>query len=333
MILSETIQIIFERYPIEGDFVSINKISGGLMNNNYILKTTTRKYFIKSIRKDMRDKLKIIYGVESFMKSKNIPAIVMLQARSKEIFVESNGEIYTIYNFIDSDKDTLFLEKDFYTLGEMLGEIHNVGSVDINNFPLIKQFSRPSREIIVSRLQNYRNEIITKPVQDDAEELFLNYIDFKLVTIHKIRKEVVLPNDTLIHGDYNPGNILFDKNTRRIIGVCDWEKTEFAPKAYELARAILYTCYEGKYDSSKSLNNAKSFLSGYRSVISIIAEEIINGFDMRIHRMALSSWLEGKYCKENDSRANHLVEHEMSLVDFYINGNLKKYLTDTLLSC
>ena len=131
-----------------------------------------------------------------------------------------------------------------------------------------------------------------------------------------------MPNDTLIHGDYHPGNLLIDKITGEIVGVCDWEKVEFGSRSYELARSLLYTCFDGDYKEEKSLADSKLFLEGYLSVFPMSVDEIMDGLNMRIYRMALSSWIEEKYYKNHDSRANHLIRHEVNIIDYAVNGGL-----------
>lgn len=320
MIPSDKIQKICSEYGI-GNYISTEKATGGLLNDNYILTTNTGKYFIKSVREGAKNKLKIIYEAETLMKSRGIPAISMLITKSGGIFVSDDTEVYTLYLFIESDKKNDYSRDDYRSMGKMLAKIHIAGSADIPDLLKSKEFKRPSSEIILNRLKSYRDKIDKKNERNSADKLFLEYINFKLAAIKKI-KEVNLPNDTLIHGDYHPGNLLFDKTTGKIIGVCDWEKVEFAPRSYELARSLLYTCFNNKHKKIEALADSKSFLEGYLSAFPMSVDEIMNGLNMRIYRMALSSWMEEKYYKNNDDRANHLIEHEMNIIDSALNGEL-----------
>lgn len=299
------------------------------MNDNYILETTTGKYFIKSVREKTQDRLKMIYGVESLMKSGGIPAVAMLKTKSGDIFVTDETEVYTLYPFIEAENSSNYSGNDYKTMGEMLGKIHIVGSGDISSVPDLKQFKRPADETIMERLKNYREEIKNKNNQDEMDKIFSEYIDFKLVTAPKI-KYVDLTNDTLIHGDYHPGNLLMDKQSREIIGVCDWEKAEFGPRAYELARSLLYVCFGDGYKLNKALIDLKIFLKGYLAVFPMDTQEIMDGLNMRIHRMALSSWLEENHYKKKSTRTNHFIGHEMSLVDEAVNGKLLERIKNIL---
>ena len=320
MLSNNKIQKICAEFGI-GENISINKINQGVLNDNYILETSTGKYFVKSVREKAKDRLKTIYGTELFMGNKGVPSIAMLKTKFGEIFVSDDTEVYTLYPFIEGDKSGKYYEQDYRNMGEMLGKIHRTGSEYVSEIPDVKQFKRPNDQIILERLMDYRKLINNKSNQDEIDRHFLDYINFKLVAIPKVKTNE-LPNDTLIHGDYHPDNLLIDKNTREIIGVCDWEKSEFGPRSYELARSLLYTCFSDGYKLEEALCYSKKFLDGYLSVYPMDAEEIIDGLKMRIHRMTLSSWLEEKYYKGNDSRANHFISHEIDLIDGFVNQKL-----------
>lgn len=329
MIPTEEISKICSEYGI-GNYISRNKINQGVLNDNYLLETTAGKYFIKSVREKAKDRLQMIYGVEFLMKLSGIPAIVMLKIKSGDIFLVDGDRVYTVYPFVEAEKSNNYSGTDYQRMGEMLGKIHIAGSKNISEIQNLKQFKRPEDNTILERLKNYKDQIHNKDSQDEVDTQFLEYIDFKLETYPKIKPNE-LPNDTLIHGDYHPGNLLIDKNTREIIGVCDWEKAEFGPRAYELARSLLYSCFYDGYELSRALTDSKLFLTGYLLVYPIDKQEILDGLNMRIHRMALSSWIEEKYYKKGDSRANKFIKHEMDLVNFLTNGDLL-YKIDKLIN-
>lgn len=328
MIPQDKLQKICSEYDI-GESISIEKIPEGVLNDNYILITSKGKYFIKSVREKAKERLKMIAGVETLMKDAGIPAVAMLKTKSGDIYIEDGNEVYTLYPFIEAEKSSNYSGDDYRVMGEMLGKIHTVGQGKIPDDLELKQFKRPATEVILERLRAYKENINNKNSPNDIDKLFLEYIDFKLITVPKI-KEVTLDNNALIHGDYHPGNLLLDENTRKIIGVCDSEKAEFGPMSYELARSLLYSCFYDGYKIDRALADSRLFLQGYLSVFPMSIEEIMDGLNMRIYRMVLSSWLEEKYYKEKDTRANHFIEHEMDLIDKSVNGDLLEQIKNML---
>lgn len=314
-----TIQKICTEFGV-GNYISIEKDADGVLNDNYILNTTQGKYFIKSVREKAKDKLNMIYGVESLMKSKGIPAITMLKTKTGEIFVSIDTAIYTLYPFIENDKKSVYSVNEYFSIGEMLGKIHKIGRENMLASIQLKQFNKPSSEVLKEKLLKYKNDIENKNTKDGTDVLFLKYINFKLSIISKVDM-VLLPNDNLIHGDYHTGNILMDKNGV-IIGVCDWEKTEYAPRAYELARSLIYNCFGEDHVLQNALAQSRSFIKGYLSQVSIEKKEIMDGCNMRVYHMAHSTWIEEKYYERHDDRANKFIQQEIDLLDSIVNKNL-----------
>lgn len=319
MIESSVIQKICSEYDI-GDYVSTERVLEGVLNDNYILTTTQGKYFIKSIREKAKYKIKMINEVESFAKSNGIPVVVMMKTKSGEIFVPSNTDIYTLYHFVENNKKSIYSQEDYFSIGEMLGKIHIAGKKELPVSLELIDFEKSKSSDIIEKLIKYRDDIGNKDIQDDTDKLFLKFIDFKLSIIPKI-KQVVLPNNNLIHGDYHPGNILLDQEGK-IIGICDWEKAKYAPRSYELARSLIYICYPEGYDPKESLISIKSFLSGYLSQNAVGKKEIMDGCQMRVYDMTLSSWIEEKYYQLNDDRGNKFIPHEMDLINLIMKENL-----------
>ncbi len=326
MLEQKTIDKICEEYGI-GDFISIEQILEGKLNDNYVLKTAQGKYFIKSVREGSKDKLRMINGVESLMKSHGVPAVAMLQTKTGEIFVPSEDKVCTLYPFIENKKAELTIE-DYFSIGEMLGKIHVAGKEELPKTFEIEQFKKKSVEKTVEKLKKYQSDIKNKETKNETDNLLLKFIEFKLSILPKVG-DVILPNNNLNHGDYHPGNVLFDEN-RKIIGVIDWEKTQYAPRTYELARSFLYTCYTDGYNSETVLDFSKSFFAGYLSQMPTDTNEIIDGLKMRIHSMAISSWIEMGYYDRGDTRSISLIPHEMELIDLVVNRNLLQQVEDIL---
>lgn len=323
MIPPHTLKKICSEYVI-GDFISIEKIQEGVLNDNYLLITTQGKYFIKSVREKAKAKLASIFEVETLMKSRNIPAITMLQTKTGDIFLTDENSVYTLYPFIQIDIIEEYSDVDYVNMGELLGKIHLAGSKDIPENLKLKTLKKQPAEVVLEKFKKYKEQILNKHIKDDTDKLFLEYIDVKISACAKI-PELVLENDTLTHGDYHPMNLLIDKKSHQIIGVCDWEKFEYAPRSYELARAILYTCFYQKnnsYDIKESLRTSSLFLKAYLSVFPMDQKQIIDGLSMRIYRTALSSWIEEKYFIENDARANKFITNEIQLLNDLVNKDL-----------
>ncbi|MEO8638179.1 MAG: phosphotransferase [Candidatus Taylorbacteria bacterium] len=321
MIFATHLKKLCEEYAI-GDYVAHREIKEGILNQNYFLKTTQGNYFVKSVREKSKDRIVTTFEVETYMKSQGIPAVVMLPTKAGRISVTMGDEALTLYPFIESDRSHSYLNADFRKMGEMLAKIHRAGSRKLpDSLRDVKKFVQPESRVTAERLKEYKNEILGKHEQDETDRLFVNYIDFKLSIIPRL-ESVELPNDTLTHGDYHPGNILFEKKSRKIIGVCDWEKAEIAPRSYELARSLFYTCFNDVGKIEGLLEHSREFCSGYFSVYPMDAEEMSRGLALRLSKMALSSWIEETYYQRHDDRANRFIKNEMHILNLAVNKKL-----------
>ncbi len=269
MINPEHIQKICAEYDL-GESIKVEEILEGALNHNYALETTKDKYFIKSIREKKKEQSQYVYDVEVFMGSKGIPAITLLKTLSGKISLEIDGNIYRLYEYIESDRGHTYSLEEYRDMGALLACIHSVGSQTPDTFQE-KQLKVLSRPLAMERLEGWKKDLLVKTERTDIEELFLRFINLKLDLISKLGNLEVSPNSTLIHGDYHQGNLLVSKETREIIGVCDWELALIAPRGYELARSIMYVCFGDEFEVESATEKAKSFLAGYNSTLPILA--------------------------------------------------------------
>ncbi len=315
MISSDHISKICAEYGI-GESVNLEKALEGVLNHNYIIETSKGKYFIKSVREKKKKHLQYIYNVEAFMGSMGISAVIMLKTQDGKIFIELDGEVYTLYKYIESDRSHVYSLEEYKNMGALLAKIHEAGAQAPEIFSE-KQMKVLSRTLAMERYEKWKGELLAKPELTDPEQLFLKYINLKLEWVPKFPHIEECPNPTLIHGDFHAGNLLMDKETRQIVGVCDWEQALMAPRGYEVARSIMYICFYDNFKVETALETSKAFLSGYNSVLPISAEELKKGFDMRVDRLLTGSWLEEGFFDRGDSRGNKFIQGEMDLINFF----------------
>lgn len=312
---------------------TVNTNQEGVLNMNYVLTTDKGMFFIKSVRDKKRSHIPYIAEVEAFMQSHGIPAIGMLSTSEGNRFVTYDTEVYTVYPFLDSVRTHIYNLTDFRTMGEMLGHIHRVGSSDVPESLRHKQFDERPATLIAEKLNAHRHLIEMKLVKDETDVLFLKYIQLKLEMIRTMVPIAPLPLEILTHGDYHTRNLLID-DTRQIIGICDWEQASINARAYELARSLLYVCFNGtrdeepnEYDNEDAVTSAKVFLAGYASVYPISSAELAHGMQLRWERLVHSSWIEEQYYTNGDTRSYKFVSHEMRLIlDFADEKILDKLL-------
>lgn len=270
-----------------GDIRSITESFEGVVNHNYIIEASSGKYLLKQFRYKTIEALPEIALAEQLMHERGIPAICMIPAHSGSTFVIYDDAPYALYPFVESDCSHQYSLADYHAMGVMLARLHRAGSKDIPDTLLQRTFP---------------DAVITRTDAERFEH-----------AMHKYIKQIKMRN------------LFFDARTRDIIGICDWEHTNYWSRAYELVRSYLYICFPEHYDDS-AFPIAESFMSGYQSVYPIAQEEISSALQVRLRDMVTKTWLEKKHFKHGDTRSDHLIGHELRLINDFVVGDIREKL-------
>lgn len=214
-----------------GEVEEINRINEGVINDNFIVKTNKGKFFIKKYSNNLADsKIEYIKEIENFMSDNDIPAI-------KSVINDKEHKI-SIYPFIESNRSHDYNEKDYFLIGQMLAKIHKA-SFNIDLPKELKQFGfeNKSTENNSSKTTKYIEDINSKHSPSEIDLIYKEYLEKKLKYSKIFEYEQELQNDVIIHGDYHPANLFFNKDKTEIIGICDWEKAGYAPRTYDFAKS------------------------------------------------------------------------------------------------
>lgn len=309
-----------------GDVLEVVESTEGVLNRNYVLRTSAGKFFVKQIRDKAKDRVPEIALIEAFMHERGIPAVCMRVSMAGERYATYDGSVYCVYPFIESDCAHNYAAEDYVRMGALLGRIHQTGSKEIPPALTKRQFAVKETNTIQEMLENRRAEILAMAQPIGIDEVFLSYIDLKLALLPAFTSAPTPVNSILIHGDYHAGNLLIAANTREIIGVCDWEQAVMAPRAYELARSILYISFSGDYDEGAAMATARAFFQGYASTYQISEEGLREGFRLRLTQTVRSTWIERHHYDLRDTRVDQFVEHEARLIRDFVGGDLLEHL-------
>jgi len=295
----------------------------GWLNRNFFLVTSSGKYFVKSVREEIKERLVYISTVEEFMRGGGVPAICMLPAANGQKHVEYDSRIYTVYPFVESDRSRQYGTDDYVRMGRLLGDIHRQSARGIPDLLYTRMLSlERSIPSAIKALKKYKSRIRSKGTLEELDRKTLEYIDLKLELASRLTSRDSIPCDTLVHGDYHQGNLFVDPQSREIIGICDWEKAEVGPRAYELAQSILHIHFRGKYEIGNALKNTKSYVEGYSSVFPINRKDFEQGLRFRLQHLILTQWLEYLLYVKCDCRLKQCVGTEKRRLTDLTEGDL-----------
>ncbi len=321
---NEIFENICSEYNI-GKLVRFEKIAEGLLNGNYKITTENGNYFCKCVREKKIESVDTIYKVEKYMNESGVPAVTMLVTNKGTHLAQINDQIFTLYKFIESDRSHSYSSEDYFNMGKTLARIHLASQDSLPSNIDLKKLKNNDPEETKSILKKFKEKIEEKSQLDEYDKNFLSYINSKLDLLNTatFNNEISDHEAHLLHGDYHAGNLLIEKETRDIIGVCDWEKCERGSRAYEIARSMILLF---SFDNSEGdIINAKNFITGYQSFYPITKKELIDGFKFRTNSIIKSKWIEDRYYNKNDSRTYQFVESEIKRINFFkpliLNGD------------
>ena len=302
-------------------------VTEGVLNENYIVTTSTGTFFIKSVRSKKQPIILDIYEVERYMQEQGIPSVVMMKNKHNAIFLMEGAQMITVYPYIEHLPRTQYSIKDYFSVGEMLGQIHAVDSAGVAQKIHVEVLSIPNPEEIISKLKKYLSTILHKEIKSFEDELFITYVQMKLEGLATCPKPQMVYTSSLIHGDYNINNVLFGADGV-VLGVCDWEKAVYGPKMYELIRTIMYGPLQERPGEpveieSHYLKQIEAILRGYATSYRFSYEEIMHGYDLMVYSYFLSTWMEVLYYDQNNNRANIFLNNQMNQMQIMNTSNLR----------
>lgn len=255
--------------------------------------------------------MQYINDVEKFMQTSETPSVAAIAMD------ETEG--YMLYDFIESDRTHDYDLKDYFKMGKMLGHIHAV-TYEKGVSDNLKRFPYVEKDVIdsIEKMKEYKKVLEDKLEKDLMDISFLEYIEKKLSCAEVYIKTETLPNDILVHGDFHAGNLLLSKDTRDIIGICDWEKAQYSPRALDVARAYLYIGFgTNTYDVVECVQIGNAVLEGYRTVLPLSDEDFDKGIKMRVRADIFTNWIEDKYYIQKDDRANKFIKNAIMILDYF----------------
>ncbi|KRE99385.1 hypothetical protein ASG89_27885 [Paenibacillus sp. Soil766] len=237
-----------------GDFISVEGKLGGYVNTNIKIKTDKGLYVIRIYREKF-DPERIHYAHEtvSILRSSNLPALMPLQNKAGNYFSTRNEYFIEVTPFVDAHHFQ-WLPTQAYFSGNMLSKMHQT-LMHAQKEPPIREsiyhfynWSVPNDTPKLQPIYNWTPHQIAQIYQ--MNDMILNYS-------HHL--EDVLSNlpTTILHGDWNPGNQLYQENGE-VCCILDFDSIQRGERVFDVAYALYFFLLKEK---GKGL--VKPFIQGY----------------------------------------------------------------------
>lgn len=310
-------------HPKLGEILSIEQVKEGYLGNNHILKTSTKKYFLKQYMETYtEEEIKDVHSVIKFFSGNNIPVVSPIPDIRGQTYFIFSSKIYSLFPFINAVlKDRKDInENSAKSLARVLAQIHLLSR---NGSPI--QIKRKQEWIDTRKFLNTYSEII-KIIKAKRS---LNNFDKLSLRVLKLRRSIVEKNiqkikdlkftaDHLLHGDFHEKNVFFNENGE-VKYIFDWEKTTVGSRLHELIRSMDYIFMNGEY-SEQNIKRAKFYIQTYNNFYPFHTEDFLNAIQYYYLKKAHSLWIERTHYIEKSNRVDVFLEKELGCLNYFPNN-------------
>jgi len=225
-------------------------LGGGLVNANVKLRTARGCYVLRILLRDIElERLEYAYFITATLKDSGIPAIVPLlnnegvpYARYKKYFVQMT-------EFVEG-LDFQQMTTQAYHSGQMLRRMHDA-LMDVEKTPPITgayEYIQLDPDSIRERLIE-NGYTLPKEMSREIKDYYQLIEDYPF--------DISMLPDTIIHGDWNPQNQLFNEDGE-VCCFMDFDTLQRGKRIFDIAYALyFYLIFQGKDELGQA------FLEGY----------------------------------------------------------------------
>ena len=250
-----------------GELISCKKTKKGVVNINWIVKTTKGKYVLRKTAKFTRIKdLKFELSYLTYLKEHNFPCRIPnpIISRNKRFFLRFKGHYFWIYEYIEGRDIERFGHSELKECAKMTAIYHKI--IERSNLDNKKGNGDVFGKIwITKELEKLRTQILKKDKQDRKDKIFLEESSKLILIIKNLdeRDYSKIPRYP-IHRDINPENTLW-KN-KKLVGLIDFENvgTMNDTLIKDISGMLQYSCRDKLQKYKLNLKLAKFFLKEYK---------------------------------------------------------------------
>ncbi len=305
-LLKKEAQKICNQYNL-GKVNKIKIIEGGLINDNFEIKTDQGQFIIRFLGHKFHEankrKLKLEFKILEFLNKNKFPYEVPLPLKSKKGRYPSrlNGKNFWVYEKIKGNKVKRLNKEKFKEIVILLATYHK----------FVKKIKLRKEDIIYhNRLfnldwlkKNYSEMKKIKP-RTKLDKLMRENLEFFSSMLDKISKIKFNKNIIPTHSDFHIGNMLFKKD--KLVGLLDFDNLETTPLIKDVAYTIQNTCFK---NNKLNKNTMRFFLRGYEKINKLTKEEKEMIIPAIIREKCIFFWWDYKEMKKRkDLKYKFMVE-------------------------
>jgi len=269
-LLKKEAQNICNQYGL-GKVKEIKLIEGGLINDNFEIKTDQGQFIIRFLGHKFSEankiKLKFEFSVLEFLNKNKFPYKVPspLKNRKRIYLSRLNRKNYWIYKKIKGNKVKILNREKFKEIPILLATYHKfVKKIKLEKVKKIYQ----NEFFNLNWLKTKYSEMKRVKPKTKLDKLMSENLEFFSNILGEINKIKFNKNIIATHSDFHKGNMLFKDN--KLIALLDFDNLETIPLIKDVASAIQNTCFK---DNKLNKNTMRLFLREYEKINKLTKEE------------------------------------------------------------
>lgn len=287
---SEELAEVLSRYDI-GKIRKVMRLVGGSKGAPKIVVTTSKGRFLLKRRMQGKDdvyRVAFAHAVQSHLAKRYFPVAPLVAARDQfETILQLRNSIYELFKFVGGVRYSGSAEETIDT-GRQLAKFHQyLANFKFEWEPLKASFHN-------STIVRKHLKVIASDILQSSERKF-HHCGEELMSLYNRASVQVnqLGFDSwpqqVVHGDWHPGNMLFNKGS--LVAVLDFDSVKIAPPVTDLANAMLQFSLVGYHpnpaDWPDYLDQAKLVyvLEGYSEIIKLDKDHIDSLLDLMVETM------------------------------------------------
>ncbi len=302
---------VLKQYAL-GEVQKISPTAGGIGEHGKSLQVTTSKgkYILKPLTRvlypELTEGARFEVSVVRELVRKGIPAADLVPTTKPagefdedRYFVEAaNGKIYLLYHFVEGQNLTpeTLNTKQFENSIDVLAAMHKT----LRDFQVTGKRTRPSIldfENQKERIKQLQARLVQKQADPSAvltrgERFFLQNASFLLEQISLLNLNLPPPvyarlPQTLVHGDFHPGNMTYEGD--QVKAVFDWDHLRKEVRIYDFFKGIFKITTD---DRTFNLQGLRQEVERYQKNQALTEEEIQAIPEMaRRHVLDMMTWM------------------------------------------
>lgn len=268
--------------------VTVQPLSGGMMNQNFKVQTVEQTYVLKSyaIHLYKPSWIEQTYAAQELTSAAGVPVPHVIRTRAGEMLCQTEEGFYLLNEFVAGHQHVRMKIPALaaYEMGRTLGRMLEALRVREEVTPYVL----PASDQIVEKLTSLLQEAERRRAVNMVDEAIAKLLRYKLEALERLPDLPARLGDMptqWVHGDYHEGNVIFDEEDR-VAAVIDFDNLRCRPRGQEVMRTILI-CF---YDGEQLAPEAYDFFAGYVEEVEVSAEEIATYAPLITYMGLIGDW-------------------------------------------